>query len=263
MDEMASAVLLDTDGDGIWTEADTYGFLTEGYNNIALWSCAGLKILTKDAKDLPVYSYDTEQALDVLTKVLDIQYADYSNMGSGSTVVHGGLNADAPSRERQFSNGKALFYYAGMINITNLREYDTDFGVLPAPKYSEEQSEYWSNYSYGNFTIYVLPVTCPDAEKIGDIMDAISNLSAYTLTPAYYDQTLIGKSTRDEESRPMIELILNTRNFDLGIIYNTGNVCASIITMTDSGSISSALAALETSADAAPEEFLEDLEELH
>ncbi|MBQ3176520.1 MAG: hypothetical protein IJB52_01765, partial [Clostridia bacterium] len=96
MDEMASAVLLDTDGDGIWTEADTYGFLTEGYNNIALWSCAGLKILTKDAKDLPVYSYDTEQALDVLTKVLDIQYADYSNMGSGSTVVHGGLNADAP-----------------------------------------------------------------------------------------------------------------------------------------------------------------------
>ncbi len=263
MDEMASAVLLDTDGDGIWTEADTYGFLTEGYNNIALWSCAGLKILTKDAKDLPVYSYDTEQALDVLTKVLDIQYADYSNMGSGSTVVHGGLNADAPSRERQFANGKALFYYAGMINITNLREYDTDFGVLPAPKYSEEQSEYWSNYSYGNFTIYVLPVTCPDAEKIGDIMDAISNLSAYTLTPAYYDQTLIGKSTRDEESRPMIELILNTRNFDLGIIYNTGNVCASIITMTDSGSISSALAALETSADAALEEFLENLEELH
>lgn len=263
MDEMAAAVLHDTDGDGSWTDADTYGFLTEGYNNIALWSCAGLKIMTKDSEDLPVYSYDSELALDVLNKVLKIQYADYSNMGSGSTVIYGGMNSDNPSRERQFANGKALFYYAGMINITLLREYDTDFGVLPAPKYNEEQSEYRSNYSYGNFTIYVIPSTCPDTEKVGDIMDAMAHLSAYTLTPAYYDQTLIGKSTRDEESRPMIELILNTRNFDLGIIYNTGNVCASIIGITDPGSISSTLASIEASADAALEEFLKDLEELY
>jgi len=263
MDEMAAAVLHDADGDGQWTEADTYGFLTEGYNNIALWSCADLKIITKDAKDLPVYSYDSELALDVLTKVLDIQFADYTNMGSGSNVIYGGMNTDDPSREKQFANGKALFYYAGMINITLLREFDTDFGVLPAPKYNEEQAEYRSNYSYGNFTIYVVPTTCPDAEKVGDILDAMAHLSAYTLTPAYYDKTLIGKSTRDEESLPMIELILNTRNFDLGIVYNTGNVCATIITMTDPGNIASTFAAMEASADEALEEFLEDLEKLY
>jgi len=263
MDEMASAVLHDADGDGQWTEADTYGFLTESYNNIALWSCAGLKVLTKDSDDLPVFSYDSEQALDVLTKVLELQYADHTNMGSGSTIIYGGLNTSDPSREKQFANGKGLFYYAGMINITQFREYDTDFGVLPAPKYNEQQAQYWSNYSYGNFTIYVIPATCPDAEKIGDIMDAMANLSAYTLTPAYYEKTLIGKSTRDEESRPMIELILATRNFDLGIFYNTGNVAASIITMTDPGSISSTFASIEASADQALEEFLEDLEKLY
>lgn len=91
----------------------------------------------------------------------------------------------------------------------------------------------------------------------------MANLSAYTLTPAYYEKTLIGKSTRDEESRPMIELILATRNFDLGIFYNTGNVAASIISMTDAGSISSTFASIEASADQALEEFLEDLEKLY
>ena len=259
MDEMAAAVLTDVDGDGKWTAEDIYGFVTEEYNTAALWSCAGLKILSKDDKDIPYYSYNSERSFDVLTKVINMQYAPYTNMGSGSTVIHGGINAAGDSREKQFAFGKALFYYAGMINITNMRAFDTDFGVIPAPKFDEAQEEYWSNYSNGNFTIYVIPSTCCDALMIGDIMDAMANISAYTLTPAYYDQTLLGKSTRDEESRPMIDLILRTRNFDLGLVYSTGNVVGAFLNLKDTGRISSTFASLDKAAGADLDKLIEDI----
>ena len=42
------------------------------------------------------------------------------------------------------------------------------------------------------------------------------------LTPAYYDQTLIGQYTRDEESVDMLDIIFSTRVYDVGIYYNIG-----------------------------------------
>ncbi len=261
MDEMAAVALTDVDGDGKWTEADTYGFVTEGYNNMALWSCAGFKIMENDAEGLPYYTYSSEASIDTLTRIMEIQYAEHSNMGSKSTVTGGGMGEGA-TREKQFANGNALFYYAGMINITLFRDFDTDFGVIPAPKRNEEQEQYWSNYSYYNFTIYVIPTTCPDAEMVGDIMDAMANLSMYSLTPAYYNQTLIGKSTRDEESEPMIELILNTRNFDLGIIFDTGAIRTTICGFTSPDNIASTLASKEKTANTDLEKFIENVSAL-
>lgn len=258
MDEMAAVALNDVDGDGKWTEADNYGFVTEGYNNMALWSCAGFKIMENDEEGVPYYTYNSEASIDTMTRILEIQYADHSNMGSGSTVTGGGMGEGA-TREKQFANGKALFYYAGMINITLFRDFDTDFGVIPAPKRSAEQEQYWSNYSYYNFTVYLVPTTCADPEMIGDIMDAMANLSMYSLTPAYYDQTLIGKSTRDEESEPMIELILNTRNFDLGIIFDTGSIRSTICSFTSPDNIASTLASKEKTANTDLEKFIENV----
>ncbi len=261
MDEMATIAASDVDGDGKWTAADNYGFCTEGYNNMALWSCAGFKIMENDAAGKPYYTYDSEASIDTLVKILSIQYAPYTNMGSKSTVIQGGINK-ADSREQQFAFGKCLFYYAGMINITNFREFDTDFGVIPAPKKDETQEQYWSNYSYYNFTVYVVPTTSADPERTGDILDAMANLSHYTLTPAYYEQTLLGKSTRDAESEPMIELILNTRNFDLGIIFDTGSIRTTICGFSSPDNIASSLASKETTAGTALEKFIEDISAL-
>lgn len=261
MDEMAKVALTDTDGDGKWTEADNYGFITEGYNSLALWSCGGFKIMDSNKDGQPYYTYNSEASLDVLTRVMEIQYADYSNVGSKSNVTGGGMG-DGATREKQFANGKALFYYAGMINITWFRDFDTDFGVLPAPKCTADQEQYYSSYSYANFTVYVIPTTVSDAEMVGDILDAMANLSMYSLTPAYYDQTLIGKSTRDEESEPMIELILNTRNFDLGIIFNTGSIRDTIMNLSSAGNISSTLAAREKTAGTDLTKFIEDVSAL-
>ena len=42
------------------------------------------------------------------------------------------------------------------------------------------------------------------------------------LTPAFYDQTLVGRYVRDEESAEMLDIIFATHVYDLGSYYKIG-----------------------------------------
>ena len=258
--EMAKAATLDEDGNGKWTADDVYGFVTEDYNTVALWSCFGYRICEKDENDLPYFTYNGENEITALMRVIDTQQGDFTNMGTKSTVTGGG-SFQLNTRENQFATGKALFYYAGMRNVTLYREADTDFGIIPAPKENEQQDRYYSSYSFSNLTAYAIPTTVQDRAKIGDITEAMAHLSVYTLTPAYYDQTLIGKSTRDVESEPMIALIMATRNFDLGIVFNWGSSFSNMMGMKDSSTVSSVIARGVKVANKSLEKFIEKLNE--
>ena len=249
LSEMSHTATLDINGDGKWTADDQYGFISEAYNTYGLYICFGEKITDKDENDLPVFVYSSEQAINSLIKSLEVQYSDGCNMG-----LYPGL-----SREAQFQAGGGLFYFAGMINITSFRDSETDFGIIPAPKYTEDQESYYSTYSPENMTAYSIPVTVVDTARTGDILEAMAAFSAYTLTPAYYDKTLMGKSVRDAESEPMIELILNSRNFDLGSIFNWGNTASTVRGMTDPNTVSSSLQKIEKAANKAMQKFLDNL----
>lgn len=251
--QMANIAMIDLNGDGKWSDDDYYGYVTEPYNVGAMWNCFGFRIVEKDEDDLPFFTYEGEEQLSAMMKSVDTQYGTFSNLGVTTNV--GG----AVSREDEFSNGHALFYYAGMRNITAFRDSDTDFGIIPAPKYNEEQPQYYSSYSAYNCTAYSVPITVSDPEKVGDIMEAMAHLSVYTLTPAYYDNTLIGKSTRDVESEPMIALILSTRNYDLGNIYNWGNIHSTITALKNSDVVASTLKRSKKAADKVLGKFLEEI----
>jgi hypothetical protein len=56
------------------------------------------------------------------------------------------------------------------------------------------------------------------------------------------------KAVRDEESGPMIELILDNRNFDLGSIYDWGSTASTIRGLSDTGNIASKLQRMEKAA---------------
>lgn len=260
--EMAAAALMDVDGDGKWTDADTYGLITEDYNSLALWSSMGYKLTDKDDKDMPYFSYDSEASLTALANVVRMQYSDVTNLGSKSTVKEGGGVETENGRERQFAIGGALFYYAGMRNITLFRDSDVTFGILPAPKENEAQKEYYSCWSIWNLTAYVLPKTLSDPERTGDVMEIMAHLSVYSLTPAYMEQTLIGKASRDAESEPMIYLILDNRNYDLGIMFDWGSTRSTIINLKDPDVIVSKLEKVRKNADTALDKYIATIEEV-
>lgn len=259
--EMATAAMRDADGDGAWTDADTYGYITEDFNAIALWLSMGYRITDKDENDLPYFNYESEASVSALINIVKTQQGDFTNMGSGSTVVQGGGVETPNGRERQFAIGGALFYYAGMRNITLFRDSDVTFGIIPAPKENEAQQEYYSSYSCSNLTAYSLPKTLSDANRTGDIMEIMAHFSKYSLTPAYVEQTLIGKASRDEESEPMIYLILENRNYDLGSVFDWGGIRSAITNIKDPDTVASKLASMKKIGNKVLEKYIASLEE--
>ena len=53
-------------------------------------------------------------------------------------------------------------------------------------------------------------------------MDALGAASKNELTPAYFDKTLQGKVSRDEESQASLEIIISTIKYDLGYLGGFG-----------------------------------------
>ena len=54
--------------------------------------------------------------------------------------------------------------------------------------------------------------------ETGYILDTLGAESKNLLTPAYYNTTLIGKVTRDEESARSLDVIISTVRYDIGYL---------------------------------------------
>ena len=71
--------------------------------------------------------------------------------------------------------------------------------------------------------------------------------SVTTITPAYYETILINKGLRDNQSLNMLQIIMNSKTFDLGFLNNWGGsqtLCSSL--RTSGGKFSSEIASYET-----------------
>ncbi len=261
MYDMAKEVTKDLDGNGAFDDTDQWGFLTESYNQYGLWASCGQRIIAKDKDDLPTlvaYSDKSVEAIQLVTQFTQDKsctlLADNVKTGDGGCAF----------TNEHFGGGNALFIYGGMWLITKYRAYDVNFGVVPSPKYDENQDRYYNTYSYANCTAYSIPTTSPDLDRTGTVMEAMAEVSKYTLTPAYYDVALKGKFIRDEESADMLDIILAQRAYDLGMIFNWGNMFSTITGMSTSKNpdFASSYAKVEKSTLKAIEKFVDALDAL-
>jgi hypothetical protein len=98
---------------------------------------------------------------------------------------------------------------------------DSDFGILPYFKYDEAQQNYYTTIGSWHSVFLGVPTGPQDLERTGIITEVLASES-YDLTEAYYDKTLKGKTTRDEESSAMLDLIFANRVYDLGWYFQFG-----------------------------------------
>lgn len=260
MYQMAKEVTKDIDGNGVLDDTDQWGFLTESYNEYGLWAAGAQHITAKDADDLPILDAYSDRSVDVINLVTQFTQdtsctliADKVKDGTGCAFTN-----------EHFGSGNALFIYGGMWLITKYRAYDVNFGIVPAPKYDESQTRYYNTYSYSNCTAFSVPTTTADIARTGTITEAMAEISKYTLTPAYYEVALKGKFIRDEESAEMLDIILAQRAYDLGMIFNWGNMFSTITSLSTSknADFASSYAKRESATQKAIDKFIEQLDAL-
>lgn len=206
MYEMGLSVAQDIDGDGKWGEFDRYGYCTwssVGGQTLMTGSGASLSV-HKDADDMPVYDMNSDFYIDRLTRVTEIIAADGFYNTFATSPNNGGVE--------YFKAGNALFYNETMGNAQKLRQMDIDFGILPGPKWNEEQEQYYN--CGGNPYFMCVLTTNADLERTGIVMEALSYESLDTVKVAAYDEMLEGKVSRDDDSEAMLDIIYSTLVYD-------------------------------------------------
>ena len=224
LNEMCKAVVKDLDGNGTINYKDQIGIMSESHSLIYSLMSGGQRLTNKDANDIPVLAINNERTTKGIDAVIGVLRDKNTNMNTGDVTGFG--NAFFEFTMPKFRDSQALFFYHQLYTALNLREMESDFGILPAPKLDLEQSDYKSVASEWWITYLFVPQTNTDPERTGNILDALGYYSKKYVMPAFYDVTVTNKLVRDESSVEMLDIILNNRVYDLASVYNWGNIVA-------------------------------------
>ena len=212
MNDLMKRVLNNLDIDGKQTDDGIYGYMAHIKHAMpGFWIGAGEIIIKKDENDAPYLSMSSERFLSVFNKIFEITWDNNAWYRNTENAL---LNIPAKNMAK-FINDQSLFMDTSFHFIQDLRGMDTDFGILPYPKFDEGQANYSTRLSY--YYPLIVPSTCSseDLEKIGIMLEVLNSESAKTVVPVYYDTALKNKYARDEESVEMIDLIFASRVCDL------------------------------------------------
>lgn len=206
--EYSQAAADDLNGDSKMTEEDRYGVLFDTAMSIdAFINSCDIKITSRDSDGLP-------KLIGLSEKYINVQQKLRSAIHNSDHVSYGNEN-----NSTLFMSGKALFMPVSLKSAHTLRAMDDDFGIIPYPKYNEEQEKYITHNSIGNTTAYLVPITS-DAELAGCVLEALAYYGYKDILPEYYERALKGKGTRDDESAAMLDLIFANIEFEFTQIYS-------------------------------------------
>ncbi len=210
MEEYMTVVTDDLNGDTVMDDRDVWGYLAHPKMAApGFWIGADVTSISKDEDDIPYISMKEQRFVDVFDRIFGLTW------DSGAAYMTSGDNSDIPTEIRNmFSGNQSLFMDMSFFYFEQMRSMDTDFGILPYPKYDDKQESYRSRVCYYMPTI--VPVSCKDPDFTGYMLEVLNCESYKTVVPAYYEMAIKGKATRDEESIEMLDLIVSTRVIDIG-----------------------------------------------
>lgn len=216
MMKMASKATNDVNGDGKMDGEDRYGFVGElWWHTVSFTTSCGIKIISKE-NDVPKLSLNGEKAVTTSEKLYNFIFK--------SGDVHTWLLADNKNGVPPFNfgEGNALFQMVPLCYAPVFREYDTDFGILPYPKYDEKQRDYYTLNWSGYITV---PKTASDMALTGKVSELLAFYGKESVIPAFRDVMLGQKLARDADSNEMLDIIFSTNVYDLGLTLRVFPLC--------------------------------------
>lgn len=206
----------DENGNNKHDEDDLYGFNhTQGSAVAAyLWAFDN-PVCTKNAEGVPEISIKTDKINNIVSEMYDFLYNTTGVYYNPEYMNEKGISMD------RFLGNKSIFVTASLSAPTNskLRDFESDYGLIPYPKWDENQTSYYT-MADGYHTVLAVPKTCSDTEFVGIMVEALSAETWKLVTPTLYEIALKNRYLRDDESKEVLDLIINGRRFDFGYVYD-------------------------------------------
>ena len=209
--DMAAVVVQDMDGDGVASAPDVLGFIggIGSYNDL-LFSCNQPHVLIEAGKY--VLNHGTEGSIAAAEKIAKLMNDPVVS------ACRDGMPPDWP--KVAFDESRVLFFHSGLANLSRLREAEFYVGVVPMPKFDENQESYRAPCSNQSMTI-AIPVSNTESERTGVICEALGAYSRLPLREVYFETLLKHKAARDEETAEMLDIIVNAKCIDVGTMNET------------------------------------------
>ena len=178
-------------GDAVYDENDIWGAVCGDDTVNYLFNGAGLKFAEINEEGIPEYLFGDDESITVLKDIFDyVMYADF----------YANTYSNPKCKEVKFINDNVLFFFGMIKDVTNLRAMQTDYGVLPIPKYDAYQEDYSSLVWVHHDSLLGIPSIVENQDMAQVVLEALSAESYYTVYRDFYDTVILGRSARDQQS---------------------------------------------------------------
>ncbi len=225
LDQMVSMLMQvssDLDGNQVMDDADRYGMLTEtGSNSNAyyLTIASGVKLFEKNGTEV-TQAFMNEKTMTILEKC-----ATFMN----DKAVTRSYNDLTPDSDGKWFYGRKLFAAdhflflnnsVGQFDEFNAAGMESEYGILPQPKYDETQDRYYHPLDRET-TCLSIPASnqADDLERISILLEDMAYKSSKTILPAYYDNVIALRRARVPEVAEMVAIMKNSIYYDISTLF--------------------------------------------
>ena len=236
--------LYDTVDSGKWTHAKLVGLIKDSYADLngnntkdfgdrfgltfgdtnkylgfqAAYDCMIFRKVNGEYK----FTYDSERVSDAITLLVSLVNengvvlpgnANNSNFPDFQVPSGGGNYAN-----KVFIEGRSLFSCGLIADAeTIVPNIDFSYGLLPYPKFDENQSTYMNTLQRNCYAL--IPITVSNEEAVSAVFEALASESSVRIIPEYCEVSLKVRYSQDNDVSRMFDLVRQSVVFDPGVIY--------------------------------------------
>ena len=232
--------------DSIWDDTDQFGLnAAKKETYTAFMVGCDIRFVQKDEDGIPMFTLPSDNyALEKLQKILKLNQ-------DNEAYYDNSTNMNVHSPDDAFESERALFALQGIHFIPKYRAaMEQEFGIMPIPKYNEEQENYRCLAYGGVMACILISTKQADLENIGILMEALAFDSHHKLIPIYKDRLLKTRFASDESSREMLDIAFKSTVCELGINAFEEYISAPLISkvfVPKTDVISSTISSMESS----------------
>ncbi|MBE6552127.1 MAG: hypothetical protein E7665_08335 [Ruminococcaceae bacterium] len=248
----------DLNGDGAEDENDIYGHYTtmNGLTANGLAIAFGVQYTANNEENIPELCLNSTKSVEIVDKLTELFYNT-----DGFYLTKEATQTAFDSRFTKFKEGTALTTFNYIQHMTQFRDMEDDYSMIPYPKYDEEQEEY-RTYLSPDIAVWMIPTICDDPERAASFLEAFSSDSYNYVTPQIYETAFKEAYSRDPMMGRMLDIIVNSQYTDFGLLHSeliTGlyNFLAGEVLNTSSNNFVSAYSKKEDSWNTALQGIIE------
>ena len=207
---LAKTIYSDVNSNGKLDNADKFGLTIDNNGSRVFVPASGIDFTETDSEGTLTMVMFGEKYVDLYTKTYDLLRKKEQSIFYTET--------DEAAKVKIFQENRALFMTGHLQDSEVMRGMETDFGIIPYPKYNETQDNYIT-IAADVASVFCLPKVVKNVEMSGMILEALCAESAHSVIPEYYETALKGKYSRDNDSAEMIDILRDTLKFDFGYVH--------------------------------------------